>query len=114
MGLRSIDPTDGRATLHFDWDLGGRVLLEATGTELEQASANRYSIAEGDPLSARAEHELVVALRRGGEWNVRCLASGTMTATATHFHITTTLEAYQREEPAWSRTWTFEVPRDNV
>ena len=116
VGSRSIDvdPADGRATLNFDWDLGGRVLLEATGIELEQASTNRYSITEGDPLSARAEHELVVALRRGDDWNVRCVASGSMTSTATSFHVTTRLEAYHHEAPTWSRTWTFDVPRDNV
>jgi putative CocE/NonD family hydrolase len=116
VGGRSIevDLASGRATLHFDWDLGGRVLLEPTGTELEQASANRYTIVEGDSLSARVEHELVVGLRRGEAWDTRCVATGSMTGTATHFHVTTALEVYEGANPTWARAWTFAVPRDNV
>ena len=49
------------------------MLLEPTGTELEQASANRYTIVEGDSLSASAEHEMVVGLRRGEAWDTRCV-----------------------------------------
>jgi hypothetical protein len=90
------------------------VLLEPTGTELEQASTNRYTIVEGDPLSARAEHELAAGLRRGEGWNVRCVASGTMTASATHFHVMTALEAEESGRPAWARTWTFSIPRDST
>ena len=59
------------------------MLLEPTGIELEQISTNRYSIIEGDPLSALAEHEMVTGLRRGDSWDVRCVATGSMTATAT-------------------------------
>ena len=116
MGGRSIslDLAGGRATLRFDWDLGGRVLLEPTGTELEQVSTNLYTITEGDPLSARADHEMVVALRRGDGWDVRCVAADSLTATATHFHVSTTLEAHEGDSPAWARTWTFSVPRDNT
>jgi hypothetical protein len=116
VGGRTIshDLAGGSATLQFDWDLGGRVLLEPTGTELEQLSTNRYTIVEGDPLSASAEHELVTALRRGDGWDVRCVASGSLTATATHFHVSTSLEAYEGDSPAWQRTWTFAVPRDNT
>ena len=116
VGGRSIalDLASGRATLDFDWDLGGRVLLEPTDTELEQISTNRYSIVEGDPLSALAEHEMVTGLRRGDSWDVRCVATGSMTATAGQFHVTTTLEAHEGGSPAWARTWTFSVPRDNT
>jgi len=108
------DLASGRATLHFEWDLGGRVLLEESGIELEQLSTNRYSIVDGDPLSALVEHELVNGVRRGDDWHARCVASGSMTSTATHFHVTTALEAYDRGTRAWERTWTFAMPRDNV
>jgi hypothetical protein len=57
---------------------------------------------------------MVTGLRRGDSWDVRCVATGSMTATAADFHVTTTLEAHVGGSPAWARTWTFSVPRDNT
>ncbi len=110
---RSTSPP-ARATLHFDWDLGGRVLLEPTGTELEQLSRNRYTIAEGDPLSARAEHETGhrPAPRRqlGRPLRGNRLADRDRDALPCHDRP----GGARGRNPAWARTWTFAVPRDNT
>jgi hypothetical protein len=50
---------------------------------------------------------MVTGLRRGDSWDVRCVATGSMTATAADFHVTTTLEAHVGGSPAWARTGTF-------
>jgi hypothetical protein len=111
----SADLASGRSTLRFDWDLGGRVLLEASRTELECTSSVEYSIIEGDPLSAQVDCDNGVALERGvDDWYTRARATGTMTATATHFCVTTALEAFERETRIWAKSWTFTIPRDHV
>jgi putative CocE/NonD family hydrolase len=110
----SHDLATGRSELRFDWDMGGRVLLEETGTELDYSSTATYSIVEGDPLSARADVDNGVGLRRGDEWDTHCRATGTMTSTATHFHVSAGLEAFERGRRVFVRTWSFELPRDHV
>jgi putative CocE/NonD family hydrolase len=110
----SVDLGGGRSELVFDWDLGGRVLLEGTQTELEYGSRSVYAITEGEPLSARVECEKIAALRRGDAWDTRCVATGTMTSTATHFHLTTALDAYERGVRVRAHAWTFAFPRDHV
>jgi putative CocE/NonD family hydrolase len=110
----SVDLATGRAELRFDWDMGGRVLLEATGTEMEYTSSCVYAIVEGAPLSARVDCENGVGLKRGDGWDTHCVATGTMTSTIEDFHVTTALEAYERDVRVWARSWTFRIPRDNV
>jgi hypothetical protein len=110
----TVDLGSGRSELLFDWDMGGRVLLEGTQTEVEYASRSVYAVTEGAPLSARVDCEKVAALRRGEAWDTRCIATGTMTSTATHFHVTTALDAYERGVRVWARAWTFAFPRDHV
>jgi hypothetical protein len=36
-----------------------------------------------------------------------------MTSTATHFHVTSELEAFERGTRVFVRSWSFEIPRDN-
>jgi putative CocE/NonD family hydrolase len=109
----STDLATGRTDLRFDWDMGGRVLLEPTGTELEFTSTATYSIVEGDPLSARVDVDNGVALSRGEEWDTRARAQGTMTSTATHFHVTSELEAFERGTRVFVKSWTFAIPRED-
>jgi hypothetical protein len=116
-GRRALvaDQASGRSVLRFDWDQGGRIRLEASGTELEYTSGVEYSIVEGEPLSARVDCDNGVALERGADdWYTRARATGTMTTTATHFCVTTALEAFERETRIWAKSWTFTIPRDHV
>jgi putative CocE/NonD family hydrolase len=109
----STDLATGRTDLRFDWDMGGRVLLEPTGTALEFSSTATYSIVEGEPLSARVEVDNGVALARDEEWDTSARARGTMTSTATHYLLTSELEAFERGTRVFVKSWTFEIPRDN-
>jgi hypothetical protein len=109
----TTDLATGRTDLRFDWDLGGRVLLEPTSTELELTSTATYSIVEGDPLSARVEVDNGVALARGEHWDTSARARATMTSTATHFLVTSELEAFERGTRVFVKSWTFEIPRED-
>jgi hypothetical protein len=53
------------------------------------------------------------ALARGA-WRVRVETDSEMTATATEFHVTQELRAYEGEELIRSRSWTLSFPRDGV
>jgi hypothetical protein len=112
-GFRRIerDLASGRAELVFDWDCGGRSLLP-NGIEYEDTSLARYSIVDGDPLSARVRVENTSEHARG-DWQFSIRANGTMTCTATTFLVSSELEVYERDTRIFARTWTHEFPRDH-
>jgi putative CocE/NonD family hydrolase len=106
------DLSQRRSELLFDWDLGGLFRLPG-GIESEDTARACYSVIDDDPLSARVECEGSATIARG-DWRTRVEATGTMTSTATHFHVTTALDAYLGEARVWARAWSFAFERDNV
>jgi hypothetical protein len=111
-GGRAItrDLASGRSELMFDWGLGGLQKLP-NGMLYEDTSVARYSITDGDPLSARVRVENTSASGRG-DWTVDIRATGEMTSTATHFVVTSSLDVYEGNTRIAARTWTHEFPRD--
>jgi putative CocE/NonD family hydrolase len=109
----SHDLHTGRSELAFEWDMGGLFRLDEDGVESEDAATARYSIVEGDPLSARVECEGRAIVGRG-DWRTRVEVTGLMTSTAQEFHVTQALDAYEGETRVFARTWSFTFPRDNV
>ncbi|HXV43605.1 MAG TPA: CocE/NonD family hydrolase C-terminal non-catalytic domain-containing protein, partial [Anaerolineae bacterium] len=91
----------------------GRVRLSDNGLETEDITTNSYTITEGDPLSAAVRCEQFLAYQRG-DWRIRIATTSTMTADATHFHITSLLDAYEGATRIFTKSWTFSVPRDLV
>jgi uncharacterized protein len=112
-GFRRLehDLASGRSELVFDWDCGGRTLLP-NGIEYEDTSLARYSIVEGDPLSASVRVENTCGHGRG-DWQVSIRATGTMTCTATTFVVTSELEVSEGALPVFARRWTHEFARDH-
>jgi hypothetical protein len=92
---------------------GGCRVIVANGLESESYHSNRYSIVEGDPLSAQVECERMMRLGRG-DWQVRIETRSVMTADAELFYVTNVLEAYEGEGRVFARTWFFSVGRDLV
>jgi putative CocE/NonD family hydrolase len=107
------DLATGRSELRFDWDLGGLVRYEASGIEHEDTSSVTYAIVAGDPLSARVACQGGFVVRRG-DWDTSGRVTGEMTSTTTHFHVTTSLEAHERNVRIWAKSWAFAIPRDGV
>ena len=70
-----------------------------------------YTIAEGDPLSAKIRAERSIAISRGG-WQTRVETASTMTSTAGAYIVTDTLEAYEGEIRIFAKTWDVRIPRD--
>ncbi|MCB9150132.1 MAG: CocE/NonD family hydrolase [Caldilineaceae bacterium] len=90
-------------------DEGARQLLP-DGIEFEHVTNDTYTIAEGDPLSARVRCEHTLKLGRG-DWRVRIETASEMSADATHFYLENTLTAFDGETPFFTRTWQNSFPR---
>ena len=70
-----------------------------------------YSIQPGEPLSARLETHWSQGLSRG-DWNVRTETYCTLTGDATHFHVTSRIEAYESGELIFEKDFEESVPRN--
>jgi putative CocE/NonD family hydrolase len=90
----------------------GRVRLD-NGLETDGSSLDVYSIIEGDPTSAsvRCERSFTMARDR---WRVRIEANSKMTSTHDHFHVISTLEAFEGDLRFCKREWAITIPRDLV
>jgi predicted acyl esterase len=115
MGGRRVEHHlgSGRVELVFDWDVGGVFRLEEPGVEHGDTASMRYSIVEGDPLSARVECTNGFVCRNDAGWDTSGAARAVMSSTATDFHVTAELEAFEGATRVWAKTWTFAFPRDN-
>ena len=71
----------------------------------------RFSIVEGDPLSARVEAERTIAIGRG-EWQTRVEMRASMSADAEAFHVTGTIDVFEGDRPVASRAHAARIPRD--
>jgi uncharacterized protein len=90
--------------------LSGRRLLPDLGIEVEDHGENRYSVREGDPLSARVRCRRRAALRRPG-WDVRIEADAEMRSTADEFVVETELRAFEDGRIVATRSFETRVPR---
>lgn len=91
----------------------GRLLFTGSGIEVEDFGHEIYSIREGDPLSAAVHIRRKLAYRREA-WDVRIETESKMTADATHFHLSNHLEAYERDNRVFTKSWITTIPRDHV
>jgi hypothetical protein len=91
----------------------GRRRLVDNGLEYESTRRDRFTITEGQPLSARVDCERSAGFRRGA-WQVRIETNSSLTADATTFHMTNVLEAYEGQARVFAKTWHCRVARDLV
>ena len=83
------------------------------GLELVEESLDRFTIVEGDPLSAEVECERSSEITRG-DWHVRVETFSTMSSDAERFLVTNAIDAYEGEVRVASKRWVKEIPRDHV
>jgi len=114
-GARRIerDLARGAATLVFDWDMGGRRRLLESRIESEDTSSARYTIVEGDPLSAHVEVVNTSAVGRGG-WHTVARVRGEMTCDADTFYLVHELTVREGADEVFARTFRASIPRDHV
>jgi hypothetical protein len=71
------------------------------------------AITDGDPTSATATTWRECLVERG-DWKTRVRSDATMTSTATHFIVTSVIEAFEGETRVFARSWTDTFPRDHM
>ena len=108
----TTDLANRRSELLFDWDLGGLERLP-NGILYGDTSLARYTIVEGDPLSARVECRTSGGIGRG-DWQTRCETESVMTCDADRFLVTVVVRAFEGEASVFAQTWTYTFPRDLV
>ncbi len=88
-----------------------RARIEAIGTEIEIESRTEYRIQDDDPLSARIETARSQTVLRGAI-ETRTELRASMSATATHFEVEASLQAFEGEAVVCRRAWREAIPRD--
>jgi uncharacterized protein len=91
-----------------------RFLLTEPGIEVDTWEPDVFTIGEDEPLSAAVRCDRRYGLARGDDWRARLESVSEMRADATTFRVWTSLRAFDNEECLFSRTWTFDIPRDGV
>jgi hypothetical protein len=100
----------GRSELSFFQDRPA-VRISENGTELEELTEDRYTIVDGDPLSASITCSWSIRLGRD-DWRTRIESESTMSATAGDFLVTNRLEAFEGETRVFADASQATIPRD--
>ena len=113
-GSRRIvhDLASGETTVSLVED-GGLVHLVPIDLEVADGMTCEYTIRDGDPLSAKATWRWHSRRKRPG-WDIEIKSRTSLSASETHFHIDTDVDALEDGETVFSRRWRERVPRDGV
>ena len=74
---------------------------------------SRYTIIDGDPLSARTDTEFNVEIRRKDATIIH-RSTGSLTCDATHFIVDMKVRLLEDGEQVFERTWHERIRRDMV
>jgi uncharacterized protein len=85
----------------------------ANGLDYASTGAARFRIVDGDPLSATLRCERTFRVGRG-EWQTKIDVWSELRSDRASFHLVSTCEAFEGEDRVFSRTWSFDAPRDLV
>jgi predicted acyl esterase len=105
------DVGTGRAVLELE--SSERLRFPGDGLTTSDRLAERFSIVEGDPLSARVEHSSTSTMERG-DWRVRVETRSSLAATAGEFLVASAVEAFEGDAPVFARHRSVRIPRDGV
>jgi len=103
------EATTGKTTVTIHRDLGA-YRLEQDGLEFDGKAIKRFTMTNGDPLSARAEIEWHYLMHRG-DWQIDTVSRTILTGDATRFHVSVALDAFEGETRVFSRSLSRDLPR---
>ena len=105
----TINQSTGERRMLIEDDFGRSTSLEH-GLTTWGRGRESYRILPHDPLSARQECHWSMETARG-DWSTRTETYSAMTASATHWHITGRLEAFEGDAQILVRTWSKKIKR---
>ena len=106
---RSHDGETVTTTINSDT---GEVVHPTNGMIWREVHESVASITADDPLSFECRESLTVMRRRSGI-ETRAVATGRITATATHWCVDASLRAYEDGGVVFDRAWTTSIERDH-
>jgi hypothetical protein len=106
------NPTIGETvfTIHRD---RGAYRLEDIDLTIDGGAVERFSITEGDPLSAKGDVAWRYRMTRG-DWDIRTESRTVLTASNDTFHLRAWLDAFEGEARVFTKNWSFDIPRHGV
>ena len=107
---RTLTVDGGRSELVVNRKRGHRRVRE-DGLEVGGSQLDRFTIVEGDPLSAAVDCRRAMSIARGS-WSARVETKSTMTADRERFYLVNLVEAFENGERIFSSQRSFEAPRD--
>ncbi len=105
----TVDPLSGETRLEIVDDFGEQVLLPH-GMVVHSVGREDYRIRPDDPLSAVMHTHWTESLSRG-EWSTRTETRGRLSATATHWQVWGSIEAYEGDRLVFSREFEEAIER---
>lgn len=110
-GVREVTQNieTGETTYDVTYD-GGKIRFETIGLNYGSRNSQRYSITEGDPLSARISYSADFDFGRK-DWDVRTESELTVTCDAINFYLKGRVAAFENGEEVFARTWDVGIPR---
>ena len=106
------DATSGATTFTIHRDRGA-VHLHDIDLFVDGGAVERFSIVEGDPLSAQADVTWRYRMQRG-DWDIRTESRTVLTASKEAFHLRAWLDAFEGETRVFAKNWSFDIPRNGV
>jgi hypothetical protein len=106
------NPTTGETVFTIHRDRGAYRLPEIDLT-IDGGAVERFSITEGDPLSAKADTVWRYRMTRGA-WDIRTESRTVLTAGKDSFHLRAQLDAFEGETRVFTKNWSFDIPRNGV
>jgi putative CocE/NonD family hydrolase len=106
------NPTAGETVFTIHRDRGAYRLHDIDLT-VDGGAVERFSIAEGDPLSAKGDIAWRYRMTRGG-WDIRTESRTVLTASKDAFHLRASLDAFEGETRVFTKNWSFDIPRNGV
>lgn len=89
---------------------GDEIWFEETDLTYGSSNSQKYSIVEGDPLSACIEYKAGFSFARDG-WNVRTQSELVTTCDATNFILKGRIMAFEDDIQIFARDWDVKIPR---
>ena len=106
------NPSTGETVFTIHRDRGAYRLHDIDLT-IDGGAVERFSITEGDPLSAKGDIAWRYRMTRGN-WDIRTESRTVLTASKHTFHLRAWLDAFEGETRVFAKNWSFDIPRNGV
>jgi hypothetical protein len=120
--FESLRPEDATRTFSYDVTKGRLQMVDriddgrnrlSNGIIYDSLITNIFSIAEGQPTSARVECRRQIEISRA-DWETRVETTSVMTSDKHHFYLTNVLDAFEGQERVFTKSWTRKIHREWV